>query len=222
MIQVALVARSLALRAGLRALLGAALADPSAGALPASFALEVVAEAANLHDLETPPQQVDVLVLASDIQLALDELRTWLQRTGAVAILRLTDDVQAARQLAALPVRAWGVLSLDAGSEELQTAVRALHQGLWVGDPHLVKPVLGELLAAPGELSAELVAALSEREMDVLQLLAYGLSNKQIALRLGISEHTVKFHVSAIYTKLGAGNRTEAVRLGVQSGLVTL
>jgi DNA-binding NarL/FixJ family response regulator len=56
----------------------------------------------------------------------------------------------------------------------------------------------------------------------VLQLLAHGLANKQIALALNISEHTVKFHVSSIYNKLGATNRTEAVRAGVQRGLVVL
>jgi DNA-binding NarL/FixJ family response regulator len=56
----------------------------------------------------------------------------------------------------------------------------------------------------------------------VLQLLAQGLANKQIALTLGISEHTVKFHISGVYSKLGATNRTEAVRLGVRKGLVVL
>ena len=63
---------------------------------------------------------------------------------------------------------------------------------------------------------------LPERESEVLQLLAQGLSNKQIAVRLYISEHTVKFHVSSVYGKLGATNRAEAVRLGVQRGLVVL
>ena len=64
--------------------------------------------------------------------------------------------------------------------------------------------------------------SLTERETEVLQLLSQGLANKQIATSLGISEHTVKFHVSSIYTKLGATNRAEAVRLGVQGGLVVL
>lgn len=67
-----------------------------------------------------------------------------------------------------------------------------------------------------------LVDPLTDREAEVLQLLARGMANKQIALELGISEHTVKFHISSIYTKLGAGNRTEAVRLGVRRGLVLL
>ncbi len=63
---------------------------------------------------------------------------------------------------------------------------------------------------------------LTARELQVLQLLARGLPNKQIALQLGISEHTVKFHVSSIYARLGVSSRTEAVRRGVQQGLVVL
>ena len=63
---------------------------------------------------------------------------------------------------------------------------------------------------------------LTSRELEVLQALAQGLANKQIALALGISDHTVKFHVSAIYSKLGVTNRTEAVRVGIQRGLVVI
>lgn len=64
--------------------------------------------------------------------------------------------------------------------------------------------------------------ALTPRELEVLEVLAEGLSNRAIALRLHISEHTVKFHVSAIFAKLGAENRTDAVRRGVRLGLITL
>ncbi|MBE0410964.1 MAG: response regulator transcription factor [Anaerolineales bacterium] len=63
---------------------------------------------------------------------------------------------------------------------------------------------------------------LTERENQVLQLVAGGLANKQIGHELGISEHTVKFHISAIYAKLEASNRAEAVRIGVKRGLITL
>jgi DNA-binding NarL/FixJ family response regulator len=66
------------------------------------------------------------------------------------------------------------------------------------------------------------VEPLTEREIQVLQLLARGLANKQIAVSLEISEHTVKFHVSSIYAKLGVTNRTEAVRSGIQHGLIVL
>jgi DNA-binding NarL/FixJ family response regulator len=63
---------------------------------------------------------------------------------------------------------------------------------------------------------------LTPREIEVLELVAEGLSNKAIADRLGISDHTVKFHVASINGKLGAGNRTDAVRRGVQRGVITL
>jgi len=66
------------------------------------------------------------------------------------------------------------------------------------------------------------VEALTSREIDVLQLLAEGLANKAIGVRLGISDQTVKFHVSAIYGKLAAANRTDAVRRAVRRGLITL
>jgi DNA-binding NarL/FixJ family response regulator len=68
----------------------------------------------------------------------------------------------------------------------------------------------------------ELPEPLTTREHEVLQLLAEGLSNKLVARRLRISEHTVKFHVSSIYAKLGATNRTEAVSHAARRGLVTL
>lgn len=64
--------------------------------------------------------------------------------------------------------------------------------------------------------------ALTDREVQVLEFLVHGLSNKAIASRLGISDQTIKFHVASICGKLGAANRTDAVRLGIRRGLVTL
>lgn len=79
------------------------------------------------------------------------------------------------------------------------------------------------LMAAPdGVREAPLVEALTARETEVLELLAEGLSNKAIASRLGISDQTVKFHVASIGGKLGAANRTDAVRLAVRRGLIAL
>jgi DNA-binding NarL/FixJ family response regulator len=69
---------------------------------------------------------------------------------------------------------------------------------------------------------AELAEPLTRRENEVLQMLASGLANKEIASRLAISEHTAKFHVASILGKLGAGSRTEAVSLGIRRGLVLL
>jgi len=70
--------------------------------------------------------------------------------------------------------------------------------------------------------SVPLEERLTPRELDVLDVLSQGLSNRAIAARLQISEHTVKFHISSIFAKLGAENRTDAVRLGVRAGLIAL
>jgi DNA-binding NarL/FixJ family response regulator len=80
------------------------------------------------------------------------------------------------------------------------------------------------LIAAPnaGREESGLVETLTIRETEVLELLAEGLSNKAIAARLGISDQTVKFHVASIGGKLGAANRTDAVRLAVRRGLIAL
>ena len=72
------------------------------------------------------------------------------------------------------------------------------------------------------EISDRLVEPLTAREQDVLEHIAAGLSNRQIASALGISEHTVKFHVSALLGKLGVSSRAAAIRHGLRRGLVTL
>ena len=74
----------------------------------------------------------------------------------------------------------------------------------------------------PLEVEAELSEEITSRETDVLRMLAQGLVNKDIAARLGISEHTVKFHISSILDKLGASTRTEAVTLGIRRGLIPI
>jgi DNA-binding NarL/FixJ family response regulator len=84
----------------------------------------------------------------------------------------------------------------------------------------LVQPLFGPTLAL--EQTDDLAEELTDRESQVLQLLGQGFPNKQIALQLAMSEHTAKFHVSAIYAKLGVTNRTEAVRRGVRLGLIVL
>lgn len=130
----------------------------------------------------------------------------------SAGILLLSDDqlnVQEMRR----SYRVWGVLPTDSSSEELNAAIHALSQGLIVGTPAL----LFESESEPLEQGP-----LSERELEVLGLLSKGLANKQIATALGISEHTVKFHVSSIYTKLNVTNRTEAVRAGLRGGWVAL
>ena len=212
MIRAAVVAQALAMRTGLRAL----LSDGES--------VEVVAEAASLAELDTLLPEIEVLVLAASRPP--DGLSD-LVVTGALpAVLLLFDEARAAQELAGISPHAWGMLPVEATAEELLAAVAALHEGLIVLSPLQGRAALSRLLGlSEGEvqgLAEHLIEPLTERERQVLQLLAQGLANKQIAAALSISEHTVKFHVSAIYAKLGAANRTEAVRLGVQRGLVIL
>ena len=174
----------------------------------------VVAEAA--HPDELPAREADVLVLAGVIDLESVEKRT--------ALLLLTDDPTDAQALFGLSlstgqVPAWGVLPLNASEDELAAALRALAEGLWVGAPALMSDLLSR---KPAQLLDEVGQPLTVRETEVLQLTAQGLANKQIALALGISEHTVKFHLSSLYAKLGVASRTEAVRAGARRGLVVL
>lgn len=110
-----------------------------------------------------------------------------------------------------------GVLSSDATTEELESAVHALHAGLVVTTPASLATVLPEPV-----LADDLPERLSERELEVLELIAEGLSNKLIAHRLNISEHTVKTHVASIFSKLGSSSRTEAVSQAIRRGLVML
>ena len=104
----------------------------------------------------------------------------------------------------------------------MQAAVEAATQGLVVLSPQLVEEVASETetvaIADAGEPADNLLTA---REQEVLDLISQGLPNKLIANSLGISEHTVKFHVSSIYAKLGASNRTEAISRGARRGLVS-
>lgn len=130
----------------------------------------------------------------------------------SAAILFLSDEPLDVRELRRSS-RAWGILHTDASPEELSAAVHALSQGLIVGASTLLfESESGVLSQGP----------LTDRESEVLGLLSKGLANKQIAAALGISEHTVKFHVSSIYQKLNVTNRTEAVREGLRGGWIAL
>src|SRR5437660_7998573 len=128
------------------------------------------------------------------------------------------------RIIAALAAGANGYLLKGAPREDIFSAIRVTMQG-----GSLLQPVVASKLLRHMGQSANVHAShpplyenLTERELEVLALLAQGMPNKEIAAHLVISERTAKFHVSSIMGKLGATNRTEAVSLAAQKGLITL
>ena len=203
MIRVAIVSPNHALRIGLRELLSR---RPD---------IKVVGETIDLESVTEMETEVLVLASVSPAQIT-NELAAW------PAILLLTDDRAQARALISSGVGVWGLLPPDATQDELVSAVRALGEGLWVGAPGLMRGLIrapNRVELTDGESPAE---PLTARETEVLQRIAQGLANKQIAVSLGISEHTVKFHLSSLYAKLNVSSRTEAVKVGLSLGLISL
>ena len=135
-----------------------------------------------------------------------------------IPVVLMLDLAKSAVVRSALGAGFRGVIPFDATPEEIEGAVHAVHAGLVVTMPAM----LAEFLPEQQPVADELAEPLSDRELEVLNLLAEGLSNKLIAHRLNISEHTVKTHVASIFAKLGASSRTEAVSQAIRRGLVML
>ena len=137
---------------------------------------------------------------------------TRVSQLGAPAVVLLHDESQAR---AALSRGARGAVQRSTDGPRLVAALGAVAAGLTVVDVALSRPL-------PAKSEDEVPVALTPREREVLELLAAGCSNRRIARRLAISEHTAKFHVNAILLKLDAGSRTEAVVNAARRGLVML
>ncbi|MBA4181845.1 MAG: DNA-binding response regulator [Anaerolinea sp.] len=194
------------LRAGLRAM------------LDSSPLLSVVGELGHAPERgEVDFSAVDVLV--ADVP---DEssLRGHLKMAQAAVFLASDPATFAVLRGQPSPPRA--LLLQGASSDELVAAVLAVAAGLVVMDPAVAAAWDNFGAGGAGEAHPAPASPLTAREQAVLGLVALGLPNKTIALRLSISEHTVKFHVGAILGKLGAASRTEAVTLAVRSGLLPL
>lgn len=197
MISVLIVAPSPALRAGLRALLSS------------DDEIKIIGEADSRNTSTDEKDEADVIITSASFASFLDSEAA---ASSSASILILSDEPLNVREMTRSQ-STWGILPLDASSEELLAAIHALSQGLIVGERSL-------LFASEEETLSN--SPLTNRETEVLNLLSKGLANKQIAIGLGISEHTVKFHVSSIYSKLNVTNRTEAVHEGLRGGWIAL
>lgn len=203
-VRVVVVAASPSTRLGLRALLGAA------------EGVDVVEAIAPDEWLISPPEDAEAVLVAEvsgdrDVLAAFEEAGAGGPAVYLGARAETFDGVPRRRAL--------GLLLDTATGEELRAAVLAVAEGLVVLDPLIAASEVRAGRGSNTQLDAE---TLSERERQVLLLLAEGLPNKGIALRLGVSESTAKFHVGSILSKLNAGSRTEAVTIAARSGLLPL
>jgi DNA-binding NarL/FixJ family response regulator len=190
----------------------------------------VVAGRGTVRGMSGPPgaslaQQVDDLqpdVLLIDLghERIAPALRDLARSPRAPAIVVLTDQPRGMLSDAGLRSGVRAVLPRDATAEEVIAAIEAAAAGLVVLHPDSAE-ALQAVASSAGRVRSS-AQPLTPRETEVLAMMAEGLGNKIIAARLGISEHTVKFHIASIFAKLGAGSRTEAVTVGVRTGLIMI
>ncbi len=189
------------------------------GNLPVTRQLREAFEAVGLHvarQVATPAElpddeRADVVLLANDIFV--EELAGIGRERPAAALVVITGSRQVATMLRDLGLGGWAIVAPGTAAPDLAAAIAAAASGFSVmptGSDHDV-----EEDEAP-------IEGLTAREREVLELVSQGLPNKTTAARLGISDHTVKFHLSSIFSKLGVSTRTEAVRRAVRAGLITL
>ena len=137
-----------------------------------------------------------------------------------IAVIVLSNRSSSGGLASALRAGVRAVLPREVSAEQLTAAIQAVAAGLVVVTHDEFASSVAESIPAPAH--AELAEPLTPREREVLQMMAAGLANKEIAAKLAISEHTVKFHVASILGKLGASTRTEAVSNGIRHGLILL
>jgi NarL family two-component system response regulator YdfI len=205
-VRVLVAADSPVVRAGLAAIIAQAPSLSIAGSTHPDALLE------QIHEL-----QPDVVLL--ERRHGAREPLDPLLKTGPVFVL-LAEDEDPAALASGLRSGLRAVLPHHASAHEITAAIEATAEGLIVLHPDILASLqLPEPLRRPPE---ELDASLTPREIEVLRMLAEGLANKNIAWKLGISEHTVKFHVGSLFTKLNASSRAEAVAIGMRQGLILL
>ncbi|HEY2837579.1 MAG TPA: response regulator transcription factor [Pirellulales bacterium] len=187
--------------------------------------VEVVGSVSNFESLAAvwPDVEADVILIdgsGEHLETLIDSLAA-SQLTSEANVVILSDHSDPRLLADALRTGARAVLPSDVSTDQLVAALEAAAAGLIIVHPAEVNVMFPAAEPASRPI-AELAEPLTPRESEVLQMLASGLPNKEIAARLAISEHTVKFHVASILGKLGAASRTEAVALGIRRGLVLL
>ena len=193
--------------------------------LRASTSLQVVRVVSDFVQLSESVEELQPDVVVAEItgqDRTLPEEILKLSEEAPVAIVLLVDDANTERDLDALRNGVRAVLPRNMSPGGIVAAVEAVGVGLAVLLPEGLDNLLRESTAVHRAVSPPLVEALTPREIEVLGMMVEGWGNKEISTRLGISEHTVKFHVASIMGKLNASSRTEAVTSGIRHGLIML
>ena len=210
-LRVLVAASSLARRAALEKTVRAASSLVLAGSIASLAALR--------HQFRELHPDVVLADLDSPYPQILNDLRALPLPASVVLLIPEPDTAWSAR---ALRVGVRAILERNADPEEIRAAVEAAHWGLVTLEAELAKDLAAQVRADAADAPAEAAGDLTAREIEVLRMLAEGLANKEIASRLRVTDHTIKFHISSILGKLGAASRTEAVTLGVRKGLIAL
>jgi RNA polymerase sigma factor (sigma-70 family) len=186
--------------------------------------LEVIAEAGSGDDavqaIGNPPPDVVLMDVRTGEMSGTEACRLIKSAHPDVRVLMLTSFGEEEAVMASIMAGASGYLLKNAGRSELLSAIRAVAGGQSLLDPSVTKKVMERLASLTQKESDHAVETLSEREREVVELVARGLTNKEIAEKLIISENTSRNHVSRILDKLGLSRRSEAAVFAVQHGLL--
>jgi len=195
------------------------------GYLQSTPGLTVAGEASSAEEALALLETLDINVVLMDLALpemsGAEATRLIRQRYPDVKVLVLTSFLDDDHILPAIRAGAAGYLLKDVDPDDLAKAIQSIYQGQSVLHPHVMS-YLAERVTHVGTPDHDPFAGLSERELDVLRLLARGLSNHDIATELIVSENTVRTHVSNILTKLDLRDRTHAALMALQNHLVAL
>lgn len=209
MIRVLIAAPSAIIRAGLESL------------VRASPVLELVASEPGLGNLQSVVDQKQPDVVLADVEFPQDDAPP-PELLAATAVVLLVSNPPGPWIIDALRSGVRALLPRDVSASEMLAAIEGAAAGLTVIHPADLQAMLPASPRAERPAPAAPGEALTPRELEVFAMLAEGTGNKTIAWKLGISEHTVKFHVASIMGKLNATTRTEAVAIGIRTGLILL